>query len=229
MAKLIIIFFHQLKLYFVKSKIIIANSLFFISFAVIFMMILSPILTSVYQSAEINLSFQQKHQSLLICSCIFALICCMLISASEFFLSDYHDGTIEQMMICCENLEIFIFAKMFANWFCNCFLIIILAMIFLLLFNIEWSIIIKFFWLMIFSSLLINFICLFSSSISMLDSASPIIAVIAIPLILPVIIYANLGIINNFQQNLKILIGLNIFLIPILTYLSSMITKIAVE
>jgi heme exporter protein B len=225
MSKFLIIFGNQIKILYHHPKIFFSNILFFICFVVIFLIVLSPL----QQSPETFLSNNKNSQTLLIGASFFAILACLLASTQDFLREDFADGTLEQMAINCENLEVFIIAKIFANWLNSCFVAVIFSTIIGALLGYQQDFLWQFFIVFLLTSLLINCICSLCGSLAILGGATSLIAFIALPLILPIIIFGCLGIYENFILNFKILIALNIFLNPILCFASTSIAKIALD
>ena len=225
MEQFLIIFHQQIKLQLLRRKNFINNSLFFLSFFIIFVLIITPL----QSSFKIELSSESKYQSLITCASIFALLFSLLASSFEFLQEDFRDGTLEQIMIKCSNFEIYFFAKMIANWLSNCLFNVVLAVFLSWLLGLSVQFLSNFFLLFFLASLLINFICCFGASLAILQGSISLIAFIILPLILPIVIFSCLAILDNFAQHLKILLGLNIFLIPLLTFSSGILAKIALD
>lgn len=143
-----------------------------------------------------------------------AASCAIIFSSASFLKEDYENGMIEQMIIICYNFESFIFAKIIANWI-NYSLPIAISAYFI---NQD----INFLITTIISTFIINSISCFSGSFSMIGNSSPLMAVLSLPLIIPVIILASEG-----SLNLIILLPLAIFSFLILSYLLAKIVKIS--
>ncbi len=197
-----IILQQELRINFRHLEKILANFLFFVIFISSFFLL---------QQNEMN-------QATSVSAAIWiSLLSCLIFSSAEFLKKDFDDGTIEQILLSCENFEIFIFAKMLANWLVCC-LPILLAILFV---KSESDFLI----LIFAASLAINFICCFCGSLSILGNSAPIIAVIALPLIIPILLLSY----GDFFVSLKLLSGLCIFLGAILTFATAKIVKIAGE
>lgn len=195
-----IIFQHELLLSLRQLSKVLANFLFFLIFLTTFFLISS-------NQANINIS-----------TIIWlSLLSCLIFSSAEFLKKDFEDGTIEQVIISCENFEVFILAKIFSNWFSYCFPI--LMVVFFMNVKTEFLIII------LLASITINFICCFCGSLSILGNSAPMIATIALPLIIPILLVAQ----GDFSASIKIILGLGIFLGAILTLATAKIVKIAAE
>jgi ABC-type transport system involved in cytochrome c biogenesis permease component len=118
---------------------------------------------------------------------------------------------------------------MVANW-TICALPILLSVIPLgLAIGFDQSLIINFLILIFFATLAINFICSFCGSLSVLGNSAPMIAVIALPLIIPILLIAYSGLNENSLTSFKILAGLCVFIGCISVFATAKIIKIAAE
>jgi heme exporter protein B len=224
MSKFLIIFTNQIKIQYHHPRSFFGNILFFICFVIVFLIVLSPL-----QSGFGELLGRNNSQTLLISASFFSILTCLLTSTQNLLREDFDDGTLEQMIINCENLEIYIFAKMLANWLNICFIAVIFSTIMGALLGYKQDFLWQFFIIFLLTSLLINCICFLCGSLAILGGVSSIIAFIALPLILPIILFGSLGIYENFNFNFKILFALNIFLNPLICFASALITKIALD
>ena len=197
MAVFFIIFSQEIRLNFRHLERILANFLFFVIFLSAFSLI--------SQNAA-NTSFIW-----------FALLSVLIFSNSEFLKKDFEDGSLDQISLSCENLEVAIFAKMLASWIVSC--AIILPVIFVIKPDFEFLLII------FLASLAINFLCCFCGSLSILANSAPLIAVIILPLILPILLVAQ----GEFESSSKLLAGLVVFLGIIAVFATAKIVKIAAE
>lgn len=159
----------------------------------------------------------------------FSLLSSLLFSAAEFLKKDFDDGTIEQMLNSCDNFEIFVLAKMLANWLVCALPILISTWPLGALAGLSQASLINFLLLIFLATLVINFICTFCGSLSVLGNSAPMIAVIALPLIIPILLLAYSGISFNAAASLKILSGLVIFIGAISVFATAKIVRIAVE
>lgn len=197
MQVFLILFSRELKINFRQISRILSSFLFFLIF-----------LSSFYLAAQ----DQQIKSSIVI---LFSLISCLIFSSTEFLKKDFESGASEQILISCENFEVFIAAKMLANWLiCSLPILFVVAII-----DVDFLL------TSLFVSLLVNFICCFCGSLSILGNAAPMIAALALPLIIPVLLIA----LGEVDSNLKILSGLCFFLAPILIFATTKIVKIAHE
>ena len=201
MAVFFIIFWQELRLNFRHLERILANFLFFV----------------IFLSSFLLLSQSQQNQASSDIFIWFALLSCLIFSNSEFLKKDFEDGSLEQILLSCENLEIAIFAKMISSWVVNC--LAILLTIFVLKNNIEFLL------LALLASLAINFLCCFCGSLSILGNSAPMIAVIILPLIIPVLLISS----GDFTTSLKLLGGITVLFGAIATFATAKIVKIAVE
>jgi heme exporter protein B len=198
----LITIFQELLINFRQMEKILANFLFFLIFISLYFLL---------SSGQENQGFETSAAIWI------SLLSCLIFSTAEFLKKDFEDGTIEQVLLSCENLEIFILAKIVANWFVSCFAALILS--YFIKPESEFLI------LIFLGSLAINFICCFCGSLSVLGNSAPMIAVIAIPLVIPILLISC----GDFFLGLKILCGLNVFLILSLTFATTKIIKIAQE
>jgi heme exporter protein B len=209
-----IIFFHELKLLLKSRSRIFANILYFFIFSAIFQ-ILS-------QNFE-----QNSHSQLFIINTIIALLSSIIAVNNDFLEKDFRDGTLEQIIIDCQNLEILVIAKCFANWLSSSFFIALLASIILKISNFEILNFWQFFLVLILSSLSLNFLLALCGSLSMLGGLSSMISIVAIPLSLPILLITSATINENYAINIKILIALTIFIIAVSSFACAKIIKIA--
>jgi heme exporter protein CcmB len=209
-----IIFFHELKILFKSRGRIFANILYFFIFSAIFQ-ILS-------QNFEQNL-----HSQLFIINTVIALLTSIIAVNNDFLEKDFRDGSLEQIIIDCQNLEIFVIAKCLANWLSSSFFIALLASIILKISNFEILNFWQFFLVLILSSLSLNFLLALCGSLSMLGGLSSMISVVAIPLSLPILIITSATISENYALNIKILLALTILIIAISSFACAKIIKIA--
>jgi heme exporter protein CcmB len=209
-----IIFFHELKTLFKSRSRIFANILYFFIFSAIFQ-ILS-------QNFDQNL-----HSQLFIINTIIALLTSIIAVNNDFLEKDFRDGSLEQIIIDCQNLEIFVIAKCLANWLSSSFLIALFASIILKFSNFEILNFWQFFLVLILNSLSLNFLLALCGSLSMLGGLSSMISIVAIPLSLPILIITSATISENYALNIKILLALTILIIAISSFACAKIIKIA--
>ena len=209
-----IIFFHELKILFKSRSRIFANILYFFIFSAIFQ-ILS-------QNFDQNL-----HSQLFIINTIIALLTSIIAVNIDFLEKDFRDGSLEQIIIDCQNLEVFVIAKCLANWLSSSFFIALLASIILKFSNFEILNFWQFFLVLILNSLSLNFLLALCGSLSMLGGLSSMISIVSIPLSLPILIITSATISENYALNIKILLALTILIIAISSFACAKIIKIA--
>jgi heme exporter protein B len=141
----------------------------------------------------------------------------LIFSNNEFLKRDFEDGSLEQIFLAIENLEVAIFAKMMVSWIICC--AAILPLVYFLKFDFELFII------LLLGSLVINFICCFCGSLSMIGNSAPVIAVIILPLIIPTLLIAQ----GEFEVSIKMLSALVIFSGAISVFAVTKISRIACE
>ena len=209
-----IIFFHELKILFKSRSRAIANILYFIIFLAIF-----QILT---QNFEKNLQSQ-----LFVIGTIIAILTSVITINNDFLEKDFRDGSLEQIIIHCSNLEIFVIAKCLASWLSSSFLIALLATIILKISAFEILNFWQFFLVLILISLSLSFLLAFCGSLSMLGGFTSMISIISIPLALPILIITSATINENYELNIKILFALTILIIAISSFACAKIIKIS--
>jgi heme exporter protein CcmB len=209
-----IILFHELKMLFRSKGSMLSNFLYFFIFLAIF-----QILT---QNFDKNLSSQ-----LFVIGTIIALLTSIISINNNFLEKDFRDGTLEQIIINCQNLEIFVIAKCLANWLSSSFLTILFASIILKISDLKILNFWQFFVVLILNSLALNFLLALCGSLSMIAGVASMISVIAIPLALPILIITSITINENYELNIKILLALTIFIIAISSFACAKIIKIA--
>jgi heme exporter protein CcmB len=209
-----IIFFHELKILFKSRGRIFANILYFFIFSAIF-----QILSKNFD--------QNSYSQLFIINTVIALLTAIIAVNNDFLEKDFRDGSLEQIIIDCQNLEIFVIAKCLASWLSSSFFIALLASIILKISNFEILNFWQFFLALILSSLSLNFLLALCGSLSMLGGLSSMISIVAIPLSLPILIITSATISENYALNIKILLALTILIIAISSFACAKIIKIA--
>lgn len=208
-----IILQHELKINLQSKGRIIANILYFLIFLSIFQILIQ------------NLDKNNDSQ-LFVISVILAIFLSVICINNGLLEQDNRDGTLEQMLIHCPNLEIYFFAKCFANWLLSCVIIIICACLFSQIINTEILEFWKLFLILSLSSLALNFLLAFCGAISILGNLSSIILVLAMPLALPILILATITMVD-FAENILILLALTIFTISTSTLAGAKIIRIS--
>lgn len=205
------------------SKIIQNFLFFFISFTIFFLL-------------SQNQQNQQLEPYLVIDVLLFCLTFSLIISNSDFLAEDFRDGTIEQIIISQPNLEIFVLAKMLANWFIFSLPILITIFPISILLGLKQDHISYFLYALILASFTINFICAFCGSLSVAQNKAPVIAILALPLIIPTLLFAcgdsffsDNFISDEFFQTLKILAGITVLSACLTTLGTAKIIKIVAE
>jgi heme exporter protein CcmB len=217
MSVFFIILKHELLLHFYNSGRILANFLFFLISVTIFVLIAQD------QENQGSTNFY------FITIIWFSLLSCIIFSSAEFLKKDFEDGTIEQILHSIENFETFIMAKMIANWLAYCLPLLIFILPLGALIGLDHSLFINFFILIFLASLAVNFISTFCGSLSTLGNSTPMIAIIAMPLIIPVLLTVYSGLAEKTQTSCKILLGFSVFIGCVTVFATSKIIKIAAE
>lgn len=209
-----IFFNNELKIIFKSKGKILANILYFL------------VLLSIFQILTQNFD-KNLQPSLFIVVTIIALVCSIITINHNFLEHDFRDGTLEQIIIHCPNLEIFVIAKCLANWLSSCLLTIFVACIFSQIIDSQ---ILNFWHLLptlILSSLSLFFLFAFCGSLSMIGGFASMISVVAMPLALPVLIITATCIADDFYLNIKILLALTLLIMSISSVGCGKIIKIA--
>ncbi len=197
---------------------ILANFLFFIISAVIFLLL---------GQGQENLGSSAIYNMAIIW---FSLLFLIIFSAGDFAKRDFEDGTIEQIMNSVDNLEIYILAKSLALFFVNILPVAIAATFLTKLTQASGIKPFAMFMLIILTGICINFICCFCGSLSILGNSAPMISIIAMPLIVPIMLISFGGIINDsLTSSCKILLGISVLSACCSIFASAKIIKIASE
>lgn len=140
---------------------------------------------------------------------VFIAILSSLISINQnVFDEDFRDGTLEQILIHCQNLEIYIMAKLLTNWVSSVLIINILATVFIKMnfaIDLSW---LKLLSIFLIQSLALNFLLGWSSALCLEKNLSVIASIVAVPLTLPIFILSSVAIIENFNNNILLLLAL---------------------
>jgi heme exporter protein CcmB len=206
----------EFKIFFAQPNKFLANLLFFIISLVVFSLFFSEL---------------QNQKIIQLKQFWFILIFSSIFGLSNFVQDDFNDGNFEQLIAANANLETYLFAKTFIIWLVNFLPILLLIITFSLIKNLENKFI---FYLSInftLTSLLLYFVASFCNSIAVLNNSSSLIAVIILPLFIPIILIscADFNDISNFLVSIKILLSLAFFIIPLSIFSSATIIKIANE
>ena len=158
------------------------------------------------------------------------MLSCLIFSSGESFKKDFDDGTIEQILGSIENFETFILAKMLANCLTNTFPILISILPIFLLAGFQFDFAQNFLLLIFLATISINFITTFCGSFAVLTNSASMVAVIAFPLIIPIllIVFGGLGE-KEFFASFKILSALCVFIGIFSVFGAAKIIKIAAE
>lgn len=166
----------------------------------------------------------------------FSLLFSLIFANSDFLAEDYRDGTIEQMIIFCPNLEVFILSKIVAAWIIFCLPILCAVPFVMAAMGANLSFIINFIILIAIASFAINFVCAFCGSLNIAGNQAPLLAILALPLIVPILLIGcggsiggDLQDIDSFYFSLKLLSGITIFISTTLLIATTKIVKIISE
>lgn len=193
--------FEFLQLSKVKHKII-GNILYFI----IFLSIIQILTQNFPNELKLNIC---------VLAVFIAILCSIITINQNVFDEDFRDGTLEQIIIHCQNLEIYVAAKLFTNWLSSVLLINILATVFIkinFVINLSWF---ELFGVFLVQSLALNFLLGWSAVLSLETNLYSIASIVAVPLTLPIFILSSIAIIENFNNNFLLLLALAILVVII--------------
>lgn len=152
----------------------------------------------------------------------FSLLFSIFYQSVNFLREDYVDGTIEQMIIMCENLESYILAKIIVFWLEFCLPIILSSIIIMIIFQFSGEQIIRNTILLTISTIAICFISCLCASFDVISKRASLLVILALPLLIPVIIVAIIG-------NIQILLAISIVLSIISLFSCAKIIRIISE
>lgn len=163
----------------------------------------------------------------------FALLSSLIFSSADFLKRDFQDGSLEQLLISCDNFENIVLGKMVAGWLVYSLPIILFSIPLLLLSGFDQNFVLDFILSLFFASLAISFICSFCGSLSVLSGSASMIAVIAFPLIIPVVLISYkipvnvVGAVAEMNSNITLLGGMMILSCGLSVLATTQIIKIA--
>jgi heme exporter protein CcmB len=195
-----------------KSQQFMVNLLFFIVFLVIFQFL--------HQATNIN------QQNLFLLATILASLLVILGFFQNFCHTDISDGTIEQMLLLFGNFEKFILAKILASWLGVVFPMIIGTFCLAILQNFNLLNIAKILAIIAISTLTISFIAAMSGVLANNFRSLGYMAIIALPLILPILLLSYLAFNDNFWQNYQVLLAISCFILTTTTFATTKIVKL---
>jgi len=195
-----------------KSQQFMVNLLFFIVFLVIFQFL--------HQATNIN------QQNLFLLATILASLLVILCFFQNFCHTDISDGTIEQMLLLFGNFEKFILAKILASWLGVVFPMIIGTFCLAILQNFNLLNIAKILAIIAISTLTISFIAAMSGVLANNFRSLGYMAIIALPLILPILLLSYLAFNDNFWQNYQVLLAISCFILTTTTFATTKIVKL---
>lgn len=209
-----IFFYHEISYIFRSKGRIFSNIFYFL------------IILSIFQILTQNFDKNIQPNLLIIVSMI-ALICSITTINHELFEKDFRDGTLEQIIIHCQNIEIFVIAKFIAHWLSTCLAIIVIASLYSQLISTNMLNFWHIFGTLILTSLSLFFLFAFCGSLSMVGGVASMASVIALPLALPILIISSASILDDFYSNIKILFGLTLFITTMASFGCGKIIRIA--
>ncbi len=163
----------------------------------------------------------------------FCLLFNIIFANSDFLEDDYKSGVIEQMVIIFPNFELFIAGKIIANWTIFCLPIIIALILLNLLIGLDFNQIKDLFLITMMASFAINSIAALTASFSISENKTSLIAIITLPLIVPILLVAFSSIADfensDFNFSLKILTLLAVLAFILASFFGAKIVKIILE
>jgi|GEM_PF-2155642 heme exporter protein CcmB len=195
-----------------KSQQFIVSLLFFVVFLVIFQFL--------HQATTVN------QQSLFLLATILSSLLVILGFFQHFCKDDISDGTIEQMLMLFANFEKFVLAKILASWLGVVLPIIVGAVFLAILQNFNLLNIAKLVAIIAIATLTISFISAMSGVLTNHFQSLGYMAIIALPLILPILLLGYLAFHNDFWQNYQVLLAISCFISTTTTFATAKIVKL---
>ena len=203
---------HEINNLWFKSQQFIVSLLFFVVFLVIFQFL--------HQATSVN------QQSLFLLSTILSSLLVILGFFQHFCKDDIFDGTIEQMLMLFCHFEKFVLAKILASWLGVVLPIIVGAVFLAILQNFNLLNIAKLVAIIAIATLTISFISAMSGVLTNHFQSLGYMAIIALPLILPILLLAYLAFYNDFWQNYQVLLAISCFILTTTTFATAKIVKL---
>ena len=203
---------HEINNLWFKSQQFIVSLLFFVVFLVIFQFL--------HQATAVN------QQSLFLLATILSSLLVILGFFQHFCKDDISDGTIEQMLMLFANFEKFVLAKILASWLGVVLPIIVGAVFLAILQNFNLLNIAKLVAIIAVATLTISFISAMSGVLTNHFQSLGYMAIIALPLILPILLLAYLAFHNDFWQNYQVLLAISCFILTTTTFATAKIVKL---
>ena len=195
-----------------KSQQFMVSLLFFVVFLVIFQFL--------HQATSVN------QQSLFLLAVILSSLLVILGFFQNFCHTDIADGTIEQMLLLFGNFEKFILAKILASWLGVAFPMIVGAGFLAMLQSFSLLNIAKILAIITISTLTISFISAMSGVVANNFRSLGYMAIIALPLILPILLLSYLAFSDDFWQNYQVLLAISCFILTTTTFATTKIVKL---
>ncbi len=206
-----LILINDLKLAMNNFACLIGNTMFFIIFIIILNLVIPH---------QKDIQDQMIQELTIINICLITMINGF---NYQFIKEDFEDGSIDQIFLSCERLEIAVGAKIFANWIkSSCLALIILPIFINFIFDFnqitinKYSFIIKLILIFSIISFTLNSIASLSGSVAIAGSSFSLSAIIALPLMIPTILTGQIALIQTLDKNnifnIEILLGMAILL-----------------
>ena len=222
---------------FLKQNLAHAGKNFGRSLQNILFFLISCAIFFILSQNQVDQALVANSQQFLMCNIIwFSLLFSLIFANGDFLAEDYCDGTIEQMIIFCPNLEVFVLSKIISSWLIFCLPILSVIPFLMALMGANFGFILHFTILISLASFAINFVCAFCGSLNIAGNQAPLLAILALPLIIPILLIGcggsfggGLEAADNFYFSLKLLAGICVFLGAALLSATTKIVKIVAE
>lgn len=153
----------------------------------------------------------------------------ILLGSNNCFQEDFYDGTFEQLFLSGYSFELIIVGKILSNWLINSLPLIIILPFVALILRIDGSYITDLVVIAAVATMLINFIVSFGASLVLsANNTGSLLTILVLPFLIPIIIFANSALSNDFYWSLKFLLALLVLLAPILTFATGAAIKLSI-
>ena len=159
----------------------------------------------------------------------------ILFSSGDSFKKDFEDGNFEQFFLSGNHLELIILAKIFSNWCFKILPLIISLPVALAILKVDLQICLALIVNALITTFILALIIAFSDALTLaINKNSAFLLLLILPVILPILIFANSALLNfgqnNFYElflsNIGFLVAILVFLLPIFTIAIAQILKI---
>ncbi len=158
-----------------------------------------------------------------------SLIFSLIFANSVFLQEDFRDGTLEQMLIYLPNLEVYIVAKIVAAWVVYILPILCSILPIMWLFGQNNHHSVEIFALFGIFSICDSFVCALCASLGLSANKAPLLAVFAMPLLVPILLIAVAGFdVGNFGFAAKLLAAFALFYATLAAFAIARIVRIVI-